>query len=738
MKIKQSFKSPFLQSNAIRESICTARTICLIMLIISLFSTVQSDELELIGQLSYWDVPLKVAIDGNYVYAACGISGFRVVDVSDPREPREVGSAVLMGDNQDVTVSGEYAYVACGNGDLRIVNISDPTSPREVGHFDIMGRCTAVAVQGDYAYVGTDTTGLYVIDISDPANPEFTGSNLDRDILIANSIVVEGDYVYIAASLTGMYIFDVSDRESPVEIEEFEIDSGSGISVTLEGNYAFLGIRTEGDNLYVLDISDPENISLETECLDLPWGYPSDLSIGGNYLYVAAGADRLKILDISDPADPLEISQCNSPNISNGVAVSGDFCYVGSVTGLCIVQVSDPERPFQVGRWSEESGHLRCIEVKDNYAFAADYYGMVCVIDYSDPGTPLMVDYCRVGGAPTGMQIDGDLAFISSADGGLRIVNIDDPLDISEISSVANMGIAWDVAAANGYAYVATDEGLRIISAQNPYRPVEIAHLEFDNTWSLKVTISGDYIYLSQMDHYFYIINISNPEEPVVLGSDRPGAVYSGEIAIYGNLAFVRYTHRIFIYDISDPDDPVIVGVHNLFPIEISISSLKAYNGYLYITDHELGLKIYDFSDPESLTEVAFYDSPGVGRDVAISNNMAFLADESYLEILDVAEYCSIFNSDNPQTPVSFSLLPAFPNPFNSTTTIRYSLPFQTHVSLGVYNPLGKRINTLFEGYRESGIHTTNLTVNNLPSGLYFVRLNASDQMFTRKVMLIK
>ncbi|NQU04843.1 MAG: T9SS type A sorting domain-containing protein [Calditrichaeota bacterium] len=85
-----------------------------------------------------------------------------------------------------------------------------------------------------------------------------------------------------------------------------------------------------------------------------------------------------------------------------------------------------------------------------------------------------------------------------------------------------------------------------------------------------------------------------------------------------------------------------------------------------------------------------------------------------------------------------FTLLQNFPNPFNSTTTIRYSLPLTSHVSLAVYDLAGQQISTLFEGTKQPGIHSTNLTANNLPSGLYFVRLKASDQVFTKKVMLIR
>lgn len=77
------------------------------------------------------------------------------------------------------------------------------------------------------------------------------------------------------------------------------------------------------------------------------------------------------------------------------------------------------------------------------------------------------------------------------------------------------------------------------------------------------------------------------------------------------------------------------------------------------------------------------------------------------------------------------------PNPCNSTT-ITYGLPHPGNVSLQLYNPLGQQISTLFEGNRQAGIYTTNLTGRNLVSGLYFVRLEVAEQVFTRKVLLVR
>jgi len=90
------------------------------------------------------------------------------------------------------------------------------------------------------------------------------------------------------------------------------------------------------------------------------------------------------------------------------------------------------------------------------------------------------------------------------------------------------------------------------------------------------------------------------------------------------------------------------------------------------------------------------------------------------------------------KVPVEFILYVAYPNPFNSTTTITYGLPHPGGVSLQLYNPLGQKISTLFEGHRQAGMYSSHLTGRNLASGLYFLRLDVADHAFTQRVMLVR
>jgi len=87
--------------------------------------------------------------------------------------------------------------------------------------------------------------------------------------------------------------------------------------------------------------------------------------------------------------------------------------------------------------------------------------------------------------------------------------------------------------------------------------------------------------------------------------------------------------------------------------------------------------------------------------------------------------------------PMEFSLT-TYPNPFNSTTTITYSLPVASLVSLQLYDIAGRNIRTLFEGNRQAGVHTVNLDAGEMPSGIYLIKLEGSGQVMLRKVTFLK
>jgi hypothetical protein len=94
---------------------------------------------------------------------------------------------------------------------------------------------------------------------------------------------------------------------------------------------------------------------------------------------------------------------------------------------------------------------------------------------------------------------------------------------------------------------------------------------------------------------------------------------------------------------------------------------------------------------------------------------------------------------------ISASTLPAthvlsqnFPNPFNPTTTIKYELANDSHVSLKLYDVLGREVLTLVNRDESEGPHQVFLNASELSSGVYFYRLKAGDFTDTRRLLLLK
>ncbi len=88
--------------------------------------------------------------------------------------------------------------------------------------------------------------------------------------------------------------------------------------------------------------------------------------------------------------------------------------------------------------------------------------------------------------------------------------------------------------------------------------------------------------------------------------------------------------------------------------------------------------------------------------------------------------------------PEEFALSPAYPNPFNPTTTLSFALPLDSEVFVTIYNLQGREIATLVNTTMEAGYHTVTWDANSYSSGVYFVHMIAGEYVNTQKLMLVK
>ncbi|MBC8311748.1 MAG: T9SS type A sorting domain-containing protein, partial [Candidatus Marinimicrobia bacterium] len=88
--------------------------------------------------------------------------------------------------------------------------------------------------------------------------------------------------------------------------------------------------------------------------------------------------------------------------------------------------------------------------------------------------------------------------------------------------------------------------------------------------------------------------------------------------------------------------------------------------------------------------------------------------------------------------PFEFKLLPNYPNPFNPSTTINYSVAIYSEVNISIYSMAGELVQTLVNTTQQPGQYAIQWNASNFPSGLYFVKLNSNNKIAEQKVLLIK
>lgn len=207
-------------------------------------------------------VPLDFFTVGDYAYLVGGLDGLRILDVSTPAIPRRVSDYTLPYFwTYRLTVAGDYAYLLgytatypynyngnkINHFSLRIVDISDPATPIQVGNYDLPNWAWDVVIRGDYAYVVDGRGGLHILDVSNPTRPSQVGlhylPNQAYAIAIDNTPATDAGptYAYVAAGVDGLRVIDISDPFNPFEFGFYDT---AGLAWDVE---------VAGENIYLAD-----------------------------------------------------------------------------------------------------------------------------------------------------------------------------------------------------------------------------------------------------------------------------------------------------------------------------------------------------------------------------------------------------------------------------------------------------------------------------------------------------
>jgi len=277
------------------------------------------------------------------------------------------------GDAQEVAVLGDYAYIC--DGSLRIVDVSDPTTPVEVGFYAPPygeGGCMSMAVAGNYVYTGGWPV-LNIVDVTNPAAPVRVGQASGLDM--PHGMAVVGEYAYVADThdtgsgyLYRLLIFNVSNVTHPSLTGVYNFTT-TPADVAVAGNYAYVANVDAG--LRVIDVSNP---SAPVEAGVYTSSRADGVTVAGSYAYVAEAGWGLRIIDIYNPTAPFQVGLYNPEGyyIENSAVAWGYAYLAAGEKGVVMLDVSNPGTAVMAGLYNTDGSTHDVATAGDGYVYAAD------------------------------------------------------------------------------------------------------------------------------------------------------------------------------------------------------------------------------------------------------------------------------------------------------------------------------------------------------------------------------
>jgi len=402
-----------------------------------------------------------------------------------------------------------------------------------------------------------------------------------------------------------------------------------------------------------------------------------------------------------------------------------------------------------------------------------------------DPSTSSYADiwgYTSSGGT--------EYALLCMNNVGVSIIDITNNQPV-EVGRFTTSGDCFDVKAYDHYGYVVhggSGTNLRIFDLADPTSPTQVGTLPQD---AHNIAIFGDYLYMMGGNPQGLAIYslLPDPTSPQLVGTYDP--YYYHDILVRGDTLYAAAIFSqggIDILDISDRPQPSLIanfnypgsGAHNICSTDdgshvfigdeigsngqwtrtfdvrdpqnatlvseiIVNSNATVHNCYvkndiIYIAHYSQGMRVFDVHDPENPVEIAYYVTGGAWTAYPhFESGKVILSDIGtglYVFLID-----ALPTSDEPtgsELPSGFELEAAYPNPFNPSTTLRFTLETDAEIRLAVLDALGREVALVAEGTYAAGRHEAIFDAEHLPSGLYLVRLESEGRVDSQRITLLK
>ncbi len=449
------------------------------------------------------------------------------------------------------------------------------------------------------------------------------------------------------------------------------------------------------------------------------WDQLNDLAVQDDHAYLATGTTGLHIVDVSDPERPWRVDEIETPGEANDVYVTGNLAYIADgLRGLRIVDVADPEELTDVGSYNTR-GDAKYVYVVNNYAHIADGEGGLRVIDVSDPEHPEEVAYWNTPGFARDICISRGLVYVADYT-NWSIYDCSEVVDYRMspewvITPGDTVGITeseileFEISASDINGDTLTIEMNR---AGLPDSAGFIDNGDGSGSFHWQTTYDDEGTY----SPVFVVSDgeLSNTLELTIVVNHYNPAPY-WVVVLYDTVEIMEREAVEFSMAAQDSNDAVII---------LSINRGRLPD-WIEFTDHGDGR--CDFS---WWTE---REDAGIYRPLFIASD-GELADTALVTIV-VHPYNDA--QTEPAVPAELTLYPLRPNPFNAVTRIAYAVPTPGHVKLGIYDISGRVVGMLADGDVSAGRHVCEFDGSDLSAGLFFVRLEVGGDVLTRKAVVV-
>lgn len=289
-------------------------------------------------------------------------------------------------------------------------------------------------------------------------------------------------------------------------------------------------------------------------------------------------------------------------------------------------------------------------------------------------------------------------------------------------------------------------------------------------------TSLGDSLYIGTGGSGIYLINLQNPVSwiPINNGLVNFGVTaiaVSGNFLVAGSGLYLYVKHR----SVSEWQSVFV----DTAQLQRTFFTFEIFNGYLFAgTDNGIYRGSLDAQSWER-TDITFFPGKDIVSMVTLGNELLvgllyqgqhwmFSTDDNGLNwetkahefaylwdmlvhddklfagrsdglwYYDITNWTEV-DENTPDKLNDFSLKQNYPNPFNPGTIISWQSPVNSCQTIKLFNAIGQEVETLVDGYYETGVHSKLYVVNSsLPSGVYYYQLKAGDFIETKKMILIK